>query len=175
MGWRFGQRAWRRRHQRSCGGIFEHRTTDEVRDEILSHRQSHPLFEWQQHLKPTEFLRFRDGIHAFKMKNCLTAMILAQPARFQRQEARLALAIGITDKNLLQSCEPFRKISEELGRNFAFVAARPQDARNQDPAWSFGAQWKTEPFSGSCQARAARPVVRGKRGRQAVNPQGFPA
>src|SRR6266849_9176616 len=87
------------------------------------------------------------------MKNRLPALILAQPAGFQRHAARLVLAVGMPHKNLPQQRQPPRKIGQDFSRDFAFVAARPQDARNQDPAWSFKAQWETGPFSGSCLAR----------------------
>src|SRR6202022_35050 len=111
---RFGKRARRRRNNRNEGGIFEHGTPDEVRYEILSRRQSHALFERKQHLEPAEFFRFRDGIDSFKMKNRLPPMILAQPAGFQRHPPRLIFAIGMSYKNVLQSCEAFRKISEDF-------------------------------------------------------------
>ena len=74
------------------------------------------------------------------MKNRLPAMILAQPAGFQRQAARLIFAAGVAGKNFPQSCQAFRKISEDFSGDFAFVAARPKDARNYQPAWSFTAQ-----------------------------------
>ncbi len=86
------------------------------------------------------------------MKNRLPAMILAQPAGFQRHAPRLILAIGITDKNFLQSCESFRKICEEFSGDFPLVAARPKDARNQDPAWSVRAQWESGPLRGQWKA-----------------------
>jgi hypothetical protein len=59
------------------------------------------------------------------MKDCLAAMILAQPAGFQRHAPRLIFAIGMPYKNFLQTCEAFRKIGEDFGRNFPLVAARP--------------------------------------------------
>ncbi len=60
------------------------------------------------------------------MKHRLPAMILAQPAGFQRYAARLILAIiRVSDKNFLQSCQPFRKISQDFSGHFALVAARP--------------------------------------------------
>ena len=74
------------------------------------------------------------------MKNCLPAMILAQPAGFQRYAARLILAVGRSGKNFPQSCEALRKISEDFSSDFALIAARPKDAGNQDPAWSFATQ-----------------------------------
>jgi hypothetical protein len=86
------------------------------------------------------------------MKNRLTAMILAQPAGFQRDAARLILAIGMSYKNFPQSCQAFRKISKDFSGNFALIAARPKDARNQDPAWSIRAQWEVGPLSGPWKA-----------------------
>ena len=74
------------------------------------------------------------------MKNRLAGMILAQPAGFQRYAALLVFAVGMSDKDFRQSCQAFRKISENFSGDFALVAARPKDARNYDPAWSFTAQ-----------------------------------
>src|SRR5437016_14186493 len=76
------------------------------------------------------------------MKTRLSTMILAQPAGFQRHAARLIPAVGKSDKNLPQSCQALRKISEDFSGDFALIAARPKNARNQDPAWSFSAQWE---------------------------------
>ncbi len=60
------------------------------------------------------------------MKHRLPAMILAQPAGFQRYAARLMLAIiRMSDKDFPQSCQAFRKISEDFSGDFALVAARP--------------------------------------------------
>src|SRR5260370_28702007 len=78
------------------------------------------------------------------MENRMAAMILAQPTRFHRHAPRLILAIGMAGKNFPQSCQAFRKISEDFCRDFALVAARPQYACKQDPAWSFGAQWDAD-------------------------------
>ena len=146
---RLGKRARRRRHGRSRDRTFEHGTADEVRYKILSRRKRHALFERKQHLEATEFFRFRDGIDTLKMKNRLPAMILAEPAGLQRYAAGLIFAVGVSDKHFAQSCQAFGKIGEEFGGNFALVAARPKDARNQDPAWSFRAQWEIRPPSGS--------------------------
>jgi hypothetical protein len=59
------------------------------------------------------------------MKNRLPAMILAQPAGFQRQAPRFILAFRVSDKNFLQSCQAGRKVSEEFSGDFPLVAARP--------------------------------------------------
>jgi hypothetical protein len=40
----------------------------------------------------------------------------------------------MSDKNLPQLCQAFRKISEDFSGDLALVATRPKDARNQDPA-----------------------------------------
>ncbi len=82
------------------------------------------------------------------MKNRLPAMILAQPAGFEGHAARLILATGVSGKNLPQSCQALRKISKDFSGDFALVTTRPKDARNQDPAWSFQAQWEVEPLDG---------------------------
>jgi len=82
------------------------------------------------------------------MKNGLPAMILAQPAGFQRYAARLIPAIGMSGKNFPQSCEALGKISEDFSSDFALIAARSKDARNQDPAWSFRAQWEVRRLNG---------------------------
>jgi len=37
-------------------------------------------------------------------------------------------------------CQAFRKISEDFSGDFALVAARPKDARNYQPTWSFTSQ-----------------------------------
>jgi hypothetical protein len=139
-GLRLGERAPRRRDSRRRHRIFKHGTTDEVRHKILSRRQRHALFEWKQDLKPAEIFRFRDGLNALKMKNRLPAMILAQPAGFQRHAPRLSLTLRVSDKNFPQSCQSFWKISQEFSGDFALVAGRFQDACNQDPTWSWSAQ-----------------------------------
>ncbi len=59
------------------------------------------------------------------MKHRLPAMILAQPAGFQRYAARLILAMRMSDVDFPQSGQAFRKISEDFSGDFAFVAARP--------------------------------------------------
>ena len=128
------------KNRRRCRS-FKHGTPHEVGDEILSRGQSHALFERQQHFEAAKFFGFGDRIHPFKMKNCLPAMILAQPAGFQRHAARLILAVGRSGKNFPQSWEALRKISEDFSSDFALIAARPKDAGHQDPAWSFAAQW----------------------------------
>ena len=74
------------------------------------------------------------------MKNGLPAMILAQPAGFHRDRTRLDLAVRLSDKYFLKSCESFRKIRQQFRGNFALVTARPQNARYQQPSWSFNAQ-----------------------------------
>jgi hypothetical protein len=86
------------------------------------------------------------------VKNRLPAMILAQPAGFQRHAPRRNLALGMSGENFPQSREAFRKISEDFSGDFALVAARPQDARNQDPAWSFSAQGEVGPPNGQGKA-----------------------
>jgi len=91
----------------------------------LSGRQSDALIEWQQYIQPAEFLRFRNGFYAFEMENRLAAMILAEPAGFQRHAPRLISATGVSGENFAQPCQAFRKISEDFCRNFSFVAARP--------------------------------------------------
>ena len=60
----------------------------------------------------------------------LPAMVLTQPAGFQRHAARLTLAAGMADKNFLQLRKAFWKIGEELRGNLSFIAARAQNARN---------------------------------------------
>src|SRR5690242_8580372 len=97
---------------------------------MLPRGQRHPLFERKQYLHATEFFRFRDRLDALKMKNRLAAMILAKPAGFQRQAARLIFAVGVSGKNFPQSCQAFRKISEDFSGDFALVASRPENARN---------------------------------------------
>jgi len=60
------------------------------------------------------------------MKHCLPAMILAQPAGFQRYAARLILAIiRMSDKNFPQTSQAFRKIREDFSGDFTLVAAGP--------------------------------------------------
>ena len=100
------------------------------------------MSEREKHIQPAKLFRFRNGINAFEMKNGLAAMVLAQPAGFQKRAARLVPAFGLADKNFLQFCEAFRKIRKDFGSDFALVATRSKDARNQDPAWSFRAQWE---------------------------------
>jgi len=75
-------------------------------------------------------------------------MILAEPAGFERHAPRFILAFGASHKNFPQSCQALRKISEDFCRDFALIAARPEDARNKDPAWSFRAQGQVGPQSG---------------------------
>jgi hypothetical protein len=64
-------------------------------------------------------------------------MILAQPARFQGNQARLCLFPGLAHKNFLQFGESFRKIGQQFRGNFPFVAARAKNARYLNPSWSF--------------------------------------
>ena len=67
------------------------------------------------------------------MKNCLAAMVLAQPTRTQLRVPWLAFAMGISKKNFLQFGESLGKISEDFGGNFTFIAPRTKDARHQKP------------------------------------------
>jgi hypothetical protein len=115
-------------------------------------RQGHALFEGKQHVKSAEFLRFGDRLYALKMKNGLSPMILAKPARLERHSPWLIFSFRLADEDFLQSCQAFWKIGEEFGSDFAFVAARPQDASNKNPAWSLGAQWGGGPFTGEVTA-----------------------
>lgn len=72
------------------------------------------------------------------MKNSLASMILAEPARFHCMQARPGF--NVAHENFAEFCKPLRKISEQFGGDFAFVAARAKDARDQYPALRFGAQ-----------------------------------
>ena len=92
-------------------------------------------------MQPAKFFCFRNGMDACEMKNRLPAVILAQPAGFHGHATRLSYAATVPKETFRQFCESFRKIGQEFGSNFALIAARPQNARNQQPAWRFKAQW----------------------------------
>jgi hypothetical protein len=66
-------------------------------------------------------------------------MILAEPASFYSVPARLGITAG--EKNLAELREALRKVREELGGDFALIAAGAKDSGDNDPAWSFAAQW----------------------------------
>ena len=70
------------------------------------------------------------------MKDNLTAMVLAQPARFQPHVPRPALAMRISQKNFLKFCKPSGKVGEDFCGNFALIASRTEDAGHQHPSWS---------------------------------------
>jgi hypothetical protein len=82
------------------------------------------------------------------MENRLPPMVLAQPAGFQRRAARLILAFHMSNKNFLQSCQAFREIGKDFGGDFALIATRSEDARNQEPVWSFRVQCEIGPLRG---------------------------
>src|SRR5258708_2650197 len=93
------------------------------------------------------------------MKNCLPVVILAQPAGLQRHAAWFTPAAGMSNESFPQSSESFRKISEDFSGDFALVAARPKDARNQDPAWSFRAQWRVGSFEWPAESMTDGPSI----------------
>jgi hypothetical protein len=105
----------------------------------LSRRQRDTLFERKKHVKSAQFFRIADGGKSFEMKNRLAAMILAEPASFYSVPARLGITAG--EKNLAELREALRKVREELGGDFALIAAGAKDSGDNDPAWSFAAQW----------------------------------
>jgi hypothetical protein len=82
------------------------------------------LFEWQQHFEPAKLPRLRDRIHLFEMKDHLSSVVLAQPARFQPYASRFALAVRISYEDFLQLSEPLRKIGKQFGGYLALIAAR---------------------------------------------------
>src|SRR5579859_3792864 len=82
------------------------------------------------------------------MKYSLSTMILAEPAGLQRNAPWLIFSFRLADEDFIQSCQPLRKIGEEFGCDFAFVAARPKDACNKNPALSFRTQWGKGPSRG---------------------------
>jgi hypothetical protein len=105
----------------------------------LSRRQHDTLFERKKNVKPAQFFRVTDGGKSFEMKNRLASMILAEPAGFYCVVARLG--ITATDKYFAELRKTLGKIREEFGGDFALVASGAEDAGNDDPAWSFAAQW----------------------------------
>jgi hypothetical protein len=66
-------------------------------------------------------------------------MILAEPARFYGVPARLGIAAS--EKHFAKLRKAFGEIREELRGNLALIAAGAEDVRDDDPAWSFAAQW----------------------------------
>jgi hypothetical protein len=104
----------------------------------LSRRQRDTLFEWKKHVKPAQLFRICNGSKSFKMENSLAAMILAEPAGFYGVAA--GFGITVAEKNFAELCKTLGEVREELCGDFAFVAAGAKDARDDDPAWSFGAQ-----------------------------------
>jgi len=105
----------------------------------VSRRQRDTLFERKKHIEAAEFFRIGNGSKSFEMKNGLAAMILAKPAGFYCLPARLG--ITTSEKRVAELREAFGKIREELGGDFALVAAWAKDAGDYDPAWNFAAQW----------------------------------
>ncbi len=77
----------------------------------------------------------------FEVKNGLSFMVLAKPAGFQRNKARLCRsAVACGKENFRQSCQSFGKIREKFRSQFALIAARPQNPRDNQPALRYGAQ-----------------------------------
>jgi hypothetical protein len=105
----------------------------------LSRRQHDTLFERKKNVKPAQFFRVIDGGKSFEMKNRLAAMVLAEPAGFYGMPARLG--ITTSEKHFAEQRKALGKIREEFGGDFALVAAGAKDVGNDDPAWSFAAQW----------------------------------
>lgn len=107
---------------------------------MLTRRKRDPLFKWQKNIQPAKLLGVIYGVNAFEMKNRLAAVILAEPAVFQRRPTRLQFPSGVADENFLQLRQPLRKIRKQFRGNLAFISARPQNVRNNNPAWSFRIQ-----------------------------------
>ena len=105
----------------------------------MSRRQHDTLFERKKNVKPAQFFRVTDGGKSFKMENRLAAMILAKPAGFYCVLARFGIIVS--QKHFAQLRKALGKIREEFGGDFALVASGAEDAGNDDPAWSFAAQW----------------------------------
>ena len=89
-----------------------------------------------------KLLCFRNRIASLEMKDGLAFVVLAEPAGFQRDQARLVGLSAITRSNeyFRHSCQSFGKIREEFSSHFTFIAARPEDPRDNYPALGFGAQ-----------------------------------
>ncbi len=137
-----GQRTGRGRNDRRLCKILEHRTSNEVVHKILARGERHALFDWKQYIEPAKLFRLRDRIASLKMKNGLSLVVLAEPASLQRGKARLFRPSAATraKKNFRQSCQSFGKVCEELSSHFAFIAAGPENPRDNHPTLGFGAQ-----------------------------------
>ena len=67
----------------------------------------------------------------------VAAVILAEPTIFYSDGLRLGGRLRLRQEHLLQLGEPLGKIGQELGSQFALVAARTKDVRDGDEARIF--------------------------------------
>ena len=128
--WGFGKRTGRRGKKGQSGWKFKDSAADEIGDEVLSGRKRYALLEGNLNFETAEFLGVVDRGDAFEMKNAETGMIAVDPKRLQLNRARSRLFIS--QKNFANFLQALGKIGEQFGRNFALVAAIPNDAGNCD-------------------------------------------
>src|SRR5215471_6342140 len=94
----------------------------------------------QENIETAESFRFRNGVHALKMKDRLSVLVPTEPAGFQAHALRLALSLRLSHKHFLQMSEPFRKIGEKFGRDFTLIPSGTKNVCHQNPAWSLRTQ-----------------------------------
>jgi hypothetical protein len=89
-----------------------------------------------------KLLRFRNRIASLEMKDGLAFVVLAEPAGFQRDQARLNRSRASTRAkiNFRHGCQTFGKIREEFRSYFAFIAAGPENPSDNHPTLGFGVQ-----------------------------------
>jgi len=89
-----------------------------------------------------KLLCFRNRIASFKMKDGLAFVVLAKPAGFQRDQARLNRSRASTQAkiNFRHGCQTFGKIREEFRSYFALIAAGPENPCDNHPTVRFRAQ-----------------------------------
>ena len=116
---------------------FKNRAADKIGYKVMACRKFNAILDGKKDVEVTKFLRVADGIYAFKMKDGLAAMILAEPTIFYGDGLRLGGRLRVGQEHLLQLGEPFGEIGQELGGQFALVAARSKDMRDGDEARIF--------------------------------------
>src|ERR1700675_157028 len=125
--------------------IFKNGAANQVADEILAVRKFHAVRNRDQHLKPAKLFGGVNRSASFEMENPVFRVIAVHPEILQTDRSRIALRA--TEINLQTGRKSRGKIGEKFGQNFAFIAARTNDARNLHPALLFSGGFQSSSIS----------------------------
>src|SRR5260221_5833515 len=137
--------ARRRCELRFLDWSFKHRAADQVADKVFAIRKFYAVGNRDQHLESAKLFRGVNRRVSLEVKNSMFRVIAVHPEILQTNDSRFAL--GLAQKNLQAGGKSCGKIGEQFGQNFALVAARTNNARNQHPALLFSGRIQSSSIS----------------------------